>query len=452
MSKSLTKWRTTEQGDKEAVPLTDKAVAALKPQAAAYRVTDGGCGGLFLIVRPSGLKVWRCVYGRDGQRHQMKLGEYPAMSLAEARIARLDARLKVRDGHHPVHERDTMRRQRIERDNLIFEVMARRRHAFMAAQRWSPNYAKCFLQRLEAHAFPVIGRKPIALISRSNIIDLLEQCVAKSGAWQADHVRQHLVLVFDDLVERELITANPAASLTRKFPTPHKQPQPAILEVDEVRGVLAAVEGCDASMSMKLMHRFLALTGLRPSEVREAQWRELAVSGEWRIPGERMKGRRGRKRPHTVFLSPQAQEVIEVARALAPAGAVYVFPTDRYGQHRHQPIARSSLCETMTRVLGRRVHVAHGWRASMSTILNGMHPADRHIIDAMLAHATKDTVEARYNRTTELTYRKRARELWRDWAATLLEGAPSAWKLAGLPGPVAAKAPAVVALDGARVA
>jgi integrase len=173
------------------------------------------------------------------------------------------------------------------------------------------------------------------------------------------------------------------------------------------------------------------------------------VAGEWRIPAERMKGRRGRKRPHTVYLSPQAQEVVDVARALAPAGAVYVFPSEQYGRQRHVPFGRSSLAERMTRTCGKRVHVAHGWRASFSTILNVTFPADRQVIDAMLAHQTKGAVEQRYNRTTELTYRARASALWCEWAAMLLDGAPSAWSLAGLP---VRPAPNVIALADRRAA
>lgn len=411
--------------------LTDKQVAALKPQAKPYRVTDRD--GLFLLVQPTGTKSWCCVYGRNHTRHKITFGQYPTMSLAEARAARHDVRLEVRDGGHPLFERKASRRQRIERDNLTFEVMARRRHTFMAAQRWSPNYAKLFLQRLEAHAFPVIGKSPIGLITRNDVIELLERCTDKSGAWQADHVRQHLLLIFDDLVERELIKHNPADRLSRKFPTPHKEPQPAVLSIAEAREVLATFEASTASLMMKLYHRFLALTGLRPSEAREARWSEFTVAGEWRIPAERMKGRRGRKRGHTVYLSPQAQEVAEVARTLARAGAVYVFPTDAFAAHRHQPLCRSTLAACLTRILGKRVHVAHGWRASFSTILNVTFPADRQVIDAMLAHQTKGAVEQRYNRTTELTYRKRATALWCEWAALLLDGAPSAWSLAGLP-------------------
>lgn len=436
--------------------LTDKQVKALKPKAyrttdrdpfaqkpKAYRVTDRD--GLFLMVLPTGGKVWRTKYSRDGKRFLLKLGEYPAMSLAEARLARQRVRLDVQDGHHIASERATAKRERLEAGANTVEVMTRQWHAASARDRWSATYAHQVLLRLEAHVFPMIGATPIGSVTRPEIIELLERCKAQSGAFQADHVRQHLVCAFDDWLDRELIAANPADRLAPRTATPDKQPQPAVLTLEAARAVLAKVEASEASVMMKLFHRFLALTGLRSTEVREAQWAEFH-GDTWRIPAERMKGRRGRKKGHTCFLAPAALEVIEVAKALAPAGAVYVFPTQNYGHRRHEPFGRSSLAETLKHALGRRVHVAHGWRATMATVLRARHPEAKDLVQVMLAHQTKDAVARLYDRTDEMVFEPKLRPLACEWAALLLAGAPSAWKLAGLP--VAGSN--VVVLDDAR--
>lgn len=423
--------------------LTDRAIAALKPLPEAYRVTDGA--GLFLMVMPTGTKVWRCVYSRDGQRRKYKLGEYPAMSLLDARRARLDLRHKVQEGADPRHERTTAKRQRLEAGTQTVEAMARQWHAANARDRWSALYSYQMLLRLEAHVFPVIGAKPIGAVKRPEIIELLERCKARSGAFQADHVRQHLAAVFNDWLDRELIEANPCDRLAKRTETPDKQPQPAVVTIEAARKVLAKMEGGGASVVVKLMHRFLALTGLRPNEVGLTQWSEFD-GDTWRIPAERMKGRRGRKKGHTVFLSPQALEVLAVARALAPAGAVWVFPS----QHklRHQPLYRSTLVRVMTCTLGKRVHTAHGWRATMATVLRTRHPEAKDLVQVMLAHQTKETVARLYDRTDEVMFEPKLRPLACEWAALLLDGAPSAWSLAGLPVPGSN----VVHLDARRAA
>ena len=206
-------------------------------------------------------------------------------------------------------------------------------------------------------------------------------------------------------------------------------------DLAELRQVLAAFEQGEPNVMLKLLHRFQALTGVRPTEAREAEWREFAVPGEWRIPAERMKGHKGRGKPHTVYLSRQAEDVLAVARMLAPLGARYVFPSERYWRMRHQPFERSTLGIAMQRWLPARVHVAHGWRASLRTVLGRLHRRDRDLIEMMLAHTTKGAVERLYDRTEGADWEDQLRALWAEWATLLLEGAPSAWALAGLPEP-----------------
>src|SRR6516225_5649581 len=116
--------------DKQApVKLTDRAIQALKPGPEPYRVTDGGCPGLFLIVHPSGQKIWRVIYARAGLRKLYRLGDYPAMSLLEARSARLEVRRLVAAGGDPQHERTTAKEARLERNGQTVAALARNYHA-----------------------------------------------------------------------------------------------------------------------------------------------------------------------------------------------------------------------------------------------------------------------------------------------------------------------------------
>ena len=127
--------------------------------------------------------------------------------------------------------------------------------------------------------------------------------------------------MFKPLRRDGTIAHNPAADMEEETPAAERRHQPAISVPADLRAALAQFEASRASVSLKLFNRFLALTVVRPSEARLAEWSEFTVAGEWRIPAEHMKGRRGRKLPHIVLLSPEAMEVVEVARAIAPAGA-----------------------------------------------------------------------------------------------------------------------------------
>jgi integrase len=65
-------------------------------------------------------------------------------------------------------------------------------------------------------------------------------------------------------------------------------------------------------------------------------------------------------------------------------------------------------------------HVPHGWRATFSSVMNERFPADKPVIDLMLAHVPKDKVEGAYNRALHL---ERRRELAQEWADLILQDA-----------------------------
>ena len=453
----MTKTSTADPTAAEAAPQATRAaglkaldVRNAQPRARPYRMADGR--GLYLWVRPTGSKVWRTNYILAGRKHLLTLGEYPAMSLADARAARANVRTEVRVGAHPTNERAVARREQLDRNEQTFRVMSLRWHALQAATAWTPRYAAAVLARLEHDAFPLIGDTPISAVTRNDIVEVIERRIIGGPGRQgspssANLLRQHLQCAFEYWLDRELLQRNPAAKLAARFPHQDKRPQPAALTLEHARQVLAHMESerrasGGSNIATVLLNRFQALTSVRPSEAREAVWAEFDDSGVWRVPAERMKGRRGRKRAHEVALSVQALEVVAVLRGLRGRDkGAFVFRGTHVG--RHQPVGHATLAERLTRRLegtGLR-HVPHGWRATFSTVMNERHPDQGAVIDAMLAH-TRGGVEARYNRASHLA---RARALHQEWADLLLEGAPTAWALAGLPEPARAPAAAVVA-------
>jgi len=70
--------------------LTDTQVKKAKAGDASYRMVDSG--GLHLFVTPSGGKLWRLRYKFDGKEKTLSIGQYPAVSLLDARIARDEAK------------------------------------------------------------------------------------------------------------------------------------------------------------------------------------------------------------------------------------------------------------------------------------------------------------------------------------------------------------------------
>ena len=63
--------------------LTIKGIDGAKPTDKPYKLSDGG--GLCLLVAPSGAKLWRWRYRFDGKERMMAMGEYPVVTLKDAR-------------------------------------------------------------------------------------------------------------------------------------------------------------------------------------------------------------------------------------------------------------------------------------------------------------------------------------------------------------------------------
>lgn len=386
--------------------LTDVQIRAAKAKAAAYRLPDGG--GLHLRVAPTGAKSWQFRYRWEGKEQTLTLGPYPAVSLAAARAGREAAKAALRAGQNPTvaHIRAPVAH--------TFESVARDWHRRNEA-RWVPHHAADVLHSLETHAFPTLGAEPIADITPPAVLALLREIEARQAFEVARKLRQRMSAVFVFAIASGLAATDPAGIVKGAMASAPKRHQPAVLELPEARKVLAAAEAIPAFPITKLALRFLALTAVRPGEVRGALWEEFRdLNGPeplWVIPAERMK----MKRDHVVPLARQAVEVLETVRPFSGRGDL-VFPNSR---HAHEVMSENAMGYLLNRAGYHGKQCAHGWRATFSTIMNERNPDDRLVIDLMLAHLAHGETEGAYNRAA---HRQRRRELAQEWADLLLEG------------------------------
>jgi hypothetical protein len=79
--------------------LTDTAIRNTKPRDKAVKLTDGA--GMYLLVRPTGSRLWRLDYRFQGKRKTLALGVYPSITLADARERRETARRALATGQDP---------------------------------------------------------------------------------------------------------------------------------------------------------------------------------------------------------------------------------------------------------------------------------------------------------------------------------------------------------------
>ena len=392
--------------------LTDAKARTAKPAEKPYRLTDAG--GLFLWVTPAGGKIWRLRYEFQGKEKLLALGPYPAVGLAEAREKREDAKALLRAGRDPSLERKLARAAGQVAAENTFEAVAKVWHAKQAPN-WTERHTGDVLESLKKYAFPTIGALPVAEIETPHVVNVLRGIEDAGAPETARRVRQRISAVFVHAVALGLAKNDPAHLARGALAPMKKGRQPAITQLEPLREMLRAAEAIPAHPVTRLGLRLLALTAVRPGELRGARWEEFqgldGCAAVWEIPEERMK----MKVPHAVPLARQAVEVIEVIRRISGRHPI-VFPSAR---HAHRPMSENALGYLLNRAGYHGHHVPHGFRAAFSSIMNEAYRMDRQVIDLMLAHAPKNEVEGAYNRALHAA---RRRELAQAWADMLLDG------------------------------
>lgn len=447
--------------------LNDAKIKAAKPRERAYKLGDSG--QLFLHVSPAGGRHWRMNYtygtGPHGKPKQktLTIGAYPAVSLVEARKKRDAAKEMLREGRDPAVERKVKAKALALDNQNTFEAVAR---TWWAKQvpRWSAVHAKDVIESLEENIFSEIGDLPLSAIKAPKLLELLTRVEARGAIETAHRIRQRISSVFVFGIAAGIADVDPAASLGKALsPKPRSKRQPSIIDrlpnqnarLTAVRQVLIDCEAERCRAVTKFALRFLALTSVRPGELRFGQWAEIEgvdwardpdeqdlSAALWRIPAERMKGDEDRKAEEDGdHLVPLSRQAVEVLFALYPLSGHLrlMFPSER---HLHRPISENTIRALLIRAGYHQRHVPHGWRAAFSTIMNERaklagRDGDRAVIDLMLAHVPKDKVEGAYNRASFLPRRREIAQEWADllladmWPPDVHLGQPIRWAATG---------------------
>lgn len=387
--------------------LTAVRINAAKPEEKAYKLADSG--GLFLLVQPTGAKLWRYKFRLGGIEGLDALGSYPEVTLAEARKAHSESRRLVAAGVNPV----TARRER--KQALVQAHLARDKGAFSTVVAdWTaatsgslrPSTVKQRERELANDVLPKFKTRQISDITRVEITALLKS-VEKRAPEVARNQRNHLWGIFEYAIDTGLIDANPVPSV-RILKRREQENHPA-LTPDEIGSFLRDLEDrAKIEAQTRIAMLLVVLTSCRKSEVINGRWSEVDLeTGGWEIPAVRMKN----GKPFWVPLSRQAIVLLRELRDLVPAASAVMFPNRRDPK---RPMASRSLNAVMERFGYGRRGTPHGMRASFSTHFNGLQ-ANRDVIEWCLAHTSMGKTRAAYNRYEYKEERRLMLQEWADW-------------------------------------
>ena len=361
--------------------LNDMNCRNAKPKNKPYKLTDGK--GLYLEVKPNGIKAWRYRFEVGGNESVFAIGEYVvaptretqeqavvrknggSFTLAEAREERSKARALVKQGINPVRQRQLSRIKRDQENATTFEPVARE---WLALKDWEQATKKRRLAMLERVVFPTIGKLPVKQINPAHVLDILKT-TAKNAPTVAAEAKRTISGIFELAVATLRADADPVYPIRKALPANKTQHKRA-LSPDEIGQLLRDLDRYQGTFKTIAAFKLMWLTLCRPSEIIEAQWSEFDLEGAtWRIAAERMK----KREEHLLPLPRQALEVLRAMHGVT-GERIHVFPNR---DDRNEAMTDNALRQALKNLGWSGKYSPHATRTTGSTRLNEMgYPAD----------------------------------------------------------------------------
>jgi integrase len=303
---------------------TDRFLKSLKPAAAGKRVIyyDAQIPGFGIRIterssdETKGSFVLVTRYPGSPNPAPRRIGDYPVVSLAEAREVAREWRRDIAKGIDPKEKAaEAAREQQRLRANTFGAAFA----SFAEDHLKTLRTGAAVEAAVKSHVFPALENRPMREIRRSEIFTLINK-LKKESPIGANRVLAYLKKFFGWALENELVDDSPAASVKR--PTTEKdRERDRVLADWEIRAVWRA---CGEMGAFGRAFRLMLTTGQRRSEVGAATWNEID-KGEslWTLGKARTKA----KRLHDVPLSDLALSIIDDC----PKIGDFVFASGRSG-------------------------------------------------------------------------------------------------------------------------
>ena len=389
--------------------LTNIAINKAKPTDKAYRLADSG--GLYLQVTPAGAKCWRMKYRFLGKEKVLAIGQYPHVSLLDAREARDKAKKLLANGQDPGLVKQTNKQSaKLEAANT-FELIAREWHEKHKVK-WVAKNAARNLSLLENHIFPSIGRLSISKVKSSELLAAVQKIEARGNNETAHRTLQICGAIFRYAISTDRASADLSLVLKGALVPVKVQHHASIVEPKAIGALLRAIDEYEGAYLTKQALKLAPLLFVRPGELRQAEWSEIDFDKkEWRIRAEKIKMRA----VHIVPLSEQALLILKELKATA-RNSIYVFPSTTSNK---RPMSDNTLNMALRRMgYDKSQMTAHGFRSLASTLLHEQGwPHDA--IERQLAHAERNKVSAAYNYAEHLVKRREMMQHWADYLDAL---------------------------------
>lgn len=342
--------------------------------------------GLNVRLSVSGGVTFFYRYRWEDKPVQLTIGDYPSISLSQAREHRQQFRTWITEGYDPRRQVVLNRMKKV--DAMTVE---------QAYDYWEEHYAKPEgliklaknRQNFQNHIKPVLGAMIVNHTTKSHWLALFDGMGRRVVTGQMLSLMQR---TFRFCHNRGVIDINPVSDLRRSDVAIAAAMRDRVLSDDEIRTIWSALD--DMPVRQQIVMRFLLMTGCRSTEIRTAKW-EWFNYGEktWTIPGSEYKTgktiRRALPGPAVSMLKNHHETSV----------TKHVLTRSRYkGPEDDKPPAQPNIAFFSAQIINKtkmKEWSLHDIRRTLATRLSEL-GAPPHVIEKLLGHQLAG-VMARYN-------------------------------------------------------
>ena len=422
--------------------LTIKGIEAAKPKTNSktgkqnpVKLSDGN--GLMLFVTSQN-KIWRARYFYMGKEQNLTLGNYPLMSLKEAREANFVLRQRLDRGENPAkakkakHEEQLAiftEERRIARGESHPDSLGAVAEDWLSdvQKKWKKKTYIAEAKRIRKHLIQPIGHLLMKDVKALEHIRPLFQALEDAGKYTTlKKVAEKTVSIFNFAVALGKCEHNPAYAIWKglNFTKPAKNNSlPSITDPEKIGHLLlhinqyardsVAKPRSRRSIEVCYAAKILPYVFLRPSHMVEGEWKEIDwAASQWLIPGERMKNGKD-------FIVPLSRQAVSLLKELHgyTGGSKFIFHS-QLAETRH--ITIEAVNKVFARIGYKGEMCGHGWRHAFVTNCKEKFDYNSDVIYKQMSHTIeKETAKATYDKAEFLPARTKMMQDYADYLDNL---------------------------------
>jgi integrase len=406
-----------------------RAIKDAQGQKRVYH-TIGGYAGLRLRLRGGCIEFQhRYTHPITGKRKEMTLGQYPALTLEQARQTHADNMRMLAQMIDPITQRDNERAKQATAITNTFQAVA---DDWLNELTSNPDHqpAPSTLRNINNYLRPLVtafGKFPVSEISTQQVLALCRD-IQKEYVHKGNRVKHMAQRIFAHAVLKGFIEYNPVTQLSgaKALKATRTKHHASLTDPKDFAVLLRDIDQLsDKQVYNKTILKLLTLTFARVGDICAMRWADIDLNAkQWVFTPQKGQRREDMVESLVVPLAPQAIAVIEQMQSLT-AGYEYVFYNGnrKKGKYHDPQAINKVLNDPSMNSTGiganyegrgyKEVHTPHGFRASAKTILMERLGYDELMTEIQLGHQMLNKYGKAYNRMQAVPERTR---MMTDWA------------------------------------